>query len=60
MLTESVLLHEAFIELFLLIIILISYYSKKIPKEHMTICLLATYILSKFFINLGHYFYHKK
>ncbi len=60
MLTESVLLHEAFIELFLLIIILISYYSKMIPEKYMTICLLGTYILSKFFINLGHYFYHKK
>jgi hypothetical protein len=31
-----------------------------IPEKYMTICLLGTYVLSKFFINLGHYFYHKK
>lgn len=57
---SSILFHEAGIEFILLIIILISYYTKKIPEKYMSICLLGTYVLSKFFLTLGHGFYHKK
>lgn len=54
----SFLLHNAVIEIILLLIIMASYYSKKIPKDYMTICLLGTYILGKSIINGFHYLYH--
>ena len=47
----SFLLHNAAIEVILLLIIMLSYYSKKIPKDYMTICLLGTYILGKVITN---------
>ena len=53
------LLHNAVIELFLLILIVSLYYSKQIPKEFMAICLLGTYILSKSAIGVVHYGYHQ-
>jgi hypothetical protein len=54
----SFLLHNAAIEVILLLIIMVSYYSKKIPKDYMTICLLGTYILGKAITNGVHYLYH--
>lgn len=54
-----ILLHSAIIEFIILIIILSIYYSKLIPKEHMTICLLGTYILIKSISLVGHSLYHK-
>lgn len=57
---SSILFHEAGIEFILLIIILLSYYSKSIPEKYMSICLLGTYILSKSALTLGHAFYHER
>jgi hypothetical protein len=56
---SSFLLHESIIEFILLILIVILYYSKLIPKEYMAICLLGTYILLKSIITLLHWRYHK-
>jgi|LakMenEpi05Nov12_1017451.scaffolds.fasta_scaffold05928_2 hypothetical protein len=42
-----ILKHLGIVEFIILILILILYYSKKIPKEHLTICLLGSYILIK-------------
>ena len=42
---SEILFHSGIIELLILFIILIIYYSKLIPKEHLTICLLSSYIL---------------
>lgn len=55
----QILLHEGFIELILLFIILASYYSKAIPQNYMAICLLGTYILSKSVLTFGHWWFHK-
>lgn len=56
---DDILLHSGIIEFLILIIIIIIYYSKLIPKEHMTICLLGTYILVKSISLFGHSYYHK-
>lgn len=56
---NTILLHNAAIELFILILIVILYYSKTIPKEYMTICLLGSYILMKSVIGFIHYSYHR-
>lgn len=56
---NTILLHNAAIEFFILILIVILYYSKTIPKEYMTICLLGSYILMKSAIGFIHYGYHQ-
>jgi len=55
---SEILFHCGIIELIILFIILIIYYSKLIPKEHLTICLLGSYILIKSFSLIGHSYYH--
>jgi hypothetical protein len=54
----NILWHNALIEIILLILIIIIYEYAHIPKEHMAICLLGTYILMKSITNLMHSFYH--
>jgi hypothetical protein len=55
---NDILLHSGIIEFLILIIIVLIYYSKLIPKEHMTICLLGTYILIKSVSLFGHSLFH--
>jgi hypothetical protein len=47
--------HNALIEIILLILIVIIYEYAYIPKEHMTVCLLGSYILMKSILNLTHF-----
>jgi len=56
---SEILFHSGIIELLILFIILIIYYSKLIPKEHLTICLLSSYILINSIFLIGHSYYHK-
>ena len=52
-------LHNGFIEIFLLFIIVGLYYA--IPKqEYLSICLLGSYICLKAVTNFAHYAYHIK
>jgi hypothetical protein len=57
--TEMCLLYSAAFEFFMLIIILIIYYSKKIKPEHLTICLLGTYITAHGISDIAHWASHK-
>lgn len=54
-----ILLHSGFIEIIILILIIMIYYSKKIPEDKLTICLLGSYIslkaISYFIHALMHY-----
>ena len=52
------LLHNAYIEFFLLICIVSLYYI--VPKDYMAICLLGSYIIIKAGFNILHYLYHVK
>ena len=52
----SFLLHNVFIEVFLLICVVGLYYI--IPKESMAVCLLGSYITLKAGLNAIHYLYH--
>ena len=55
-----ILKHLGIVEFVILILILIIYYSKKIPKEHLAICLLGSYILIKSITYYIHGKYHSK
>jgi tryptophan-rich sensory protein len=55
-----ILLHSGIIEIILLFIILIIYYTKTIPKDHLAICLLGTYITLKSITYFIHSYIHKK
>lgn len=56
---SMILLHSGFIEIIILILIIMIYYSKKIPEDKLTICLLGSYIslkaISYFIHALMHY-----
>jgi hypothetical protein len=52
----SFLLHNVFIEVFLLICVVSLYYI--IPKDNMAVCLLGSYITLKAGLNAIHYLYH--
>jgi hypothetical protein len=53
----KILLHNAIIELLLLVLIVYLYYN--IPKEdYMPVCLLGSYIVAKSLFNFAHYMYH--
>lgn len=54
----AILLHNALIEFILLILIVIIYEYTNIPKEHMSVCLLGSYILMKTIANLMHSYFH--
>lgn len=56
----NILLHLGIIEILILILILIIYYSKTIPTEHLTICLLGSYITIKSITYFIHYLIHRK
>ncbi len=55
---EKILVHSGIIEIFLLFIILIIYYSKLIPETHLAICLLGSYISMKSITYFMHSFIH--
>lgn len=58
----KILLHQAIIEIIILIILIAIYYITKdlIPDTDKVICLLGTYSLLHFVFGIIHYVYHKK
>jgi hypothetical protein len=53
------LIHSGLIQFIILIIILIIYYSGKIPESKMTICLLGSYIVLNGTFSILHGIYHR-
>jgi hypothetical protein len=55
---DKILLHSCIIEIILLFLIIIIYYSKLIPEKHLTICLLGSYITFKSISYFIHSYIH--